>query len=156
DNQQQELVTEVRNAGGRATSLARKLLAFGRHQVEQPQVVDINSVVADMEQLLRVMVQDRIELTITPKATASSIFCGPGEIEQVITTLVLNAHDAMPDGGKLTIETADGQDNFIKLAVTDTGSGMDPETQTHLFEPFFTTKPKGTGAGLGLSTIYKM
>jgi two-component system CheB/CheR fusion protein len=144
---------EIRKAGERGSALARQLLAFGHKQIAQARRMDPNTVLSDMEQILRVTINNRVELRMDLRSTGS-IFADPGQIEQVITTLVINSRDAMPDGGRIVIETADAPDNTVMISVSDTGTGMDAETKSHIFEPFFTTKPKGAGAGLGLSTIY--
>jgi two-component system, chemotaxis family, CheB/CheR fusion protein len=155
-------------AGERATNVTRQLLAFGRKQILQPTVLDLNSVLADLAQMLRVMIGDKTDLVVRPAGSLARVKVDRGQIEQVITNLVLNARDAMPEGGRITIETANihADENYLQthrpvppgeyvlLSVSDTGTGMDPETQAHLFEPFFTTKPKGIGTGLGLSTTY--
>jgi CheY-like chemotaxis protein len=148
-------VEEIHKAGERGSSMARQLLAFGRKQVTQPRPIDPNPVLSEMEQLLRVITNDGIQLSMNLKSTGA-IMADPTQIEQVITTLVHNARDAMPGGGRIVIETADGPDHNILLSVSDTGTGMDPEAKSHLFEPFFTTKPKGMGVGLGLATIFNI
>jgi two-component system CheB/CheR fusion protein len=144
---------EIRRAGERGGSLARQLLAFGRKQIAQRRPIELNTVLSEMEQVLRVMLSEEIQLVMNLQATGA-ILADPNQIEQAITTLVINARDAMPNGGRIVIETSDAPDNCIMLSVSDTGAGMDAETKSHLFEPFFTTKPRGFGAGLGLSTIY--
>jgi two-component system cell cycle sensor histidine kinase/response regulator CckA len=161
-------VTEVLKASERATSLTRQLLAFGRRQVLAPRVVDLNEVIADTEKMLRRLIGEDIDLVTVPGRGLGYVKADPGQIEQVILNLALNARDAMPEGGRLTIEAssvtldevyADQHISvqpgpYVMLAVSDTGCGMDPETQAHLFEPFFTTKEKGKGTGLGLATVY--
>jgi len=168
DETQQHHLEEIRKAGERATSLTRQLLAFGRKQVLEPKFLDLNAVLTEMEQMLHVMITDRIELVRVAQLDIDLIKADRGQIEQVVTNLVLNARDAMPEGGKITIETANARvdpefseshpavppGDYVMLSVSDTGTGMDMETQAHLFEPFFTTKPKGLGTGLGLATIY--
>jgi two-component system cell cycle sensor histidine kinase/response regulator CckA len=163
-----EEVEEIRKAAERATSLTRQLLAFGRRQVLQPQVLDLNEVVANMDRMLQRLIGEDIQLLTILDPELWSVKVDPGQFEQVIMNLAVNARDAMPGGGKLTIETANvvlDEDYArrhvsvkpgpcVMLAVTDNGIGMDKEVQSHLFEPFFTTKEKGEGTGLGLSTVY--
>ena len=163
-----EEVEEILKAADRATSLTRQLLAFGRRQVLQPQVLDLNAVVMNMEKMLRRLIGEDIQLIISLDRDLWSVKVDPGMIEQVIMNLAVNSRDAMPSGGKLTIETGNVVHDeeyashhvsvkpgyYVMLAISDTGCGMDKETQSHLFEPFFTTKEKGKGTGLGLSTVY--
>jgi two-component system cell cycle sensor histidine kinase/response regulator CckA len=159
---------EVIKAGGRAAGLTRQLLAFSRRQLLAPQVLNLNLVVADMEKMLRRLIGEDIELVTVPRDNLGSVKADRGQIEQVIVNLAVNARDAMPQGGKLTVETANVtlDESFAKthtgatvgphvmLAVSDTGVGMDAETLAHMFEPFFTTKEEGKGTGLGLATVY--
>jgi two-component system, cell cycle sensor histidine kinase and response regulator CckA len=161
-------VEEIRKAAERATALTRQLLAFGRRQVLQPQVVDLNAIVTNMHRMLQRLIGEDIQLFTTLEPGLWSVKVDPGQIEQVVMNLALNARDAMPSGGKLTIETANNlldaeyarghvsvkPGPYVMLAVSDTGCGMDKETQSQIFEPFFTTKEKGAGTGLGLSTVY--
>jgi two-component system cell cycle sensor histidine kinase/response regulator CckA len=163
-----EEVEEIRKAAERATALTRQLLAFGRRQVLQPQVLDLNEVVANMDRMLQRLIGEDIQLFTVLDPQLWPVKVDPGQIEQVIMNLAVNARDAMRGGGKLTIETANvilDEDYArrhvsvkpgpcVMLAVTDNGCGMDKETQSHLFEPFFTTKETGEGTGLGLSTVY--
>ncbi len=163
-----EQVEEIKQAGDRAASLTRQLLAFSRRQVLTPQVLDLNAVVLNMDKLLRRLIGEDIDLLAFPKSSVGKVRADPGQIEQVILNLALNARDAMPKGGKLTIETADVDIDeayasshvavtpgpYVMLAVSDTGCGMDREAQAHIFEPFFTTKEKGKGTGLGLAMVY--
>ncbi len=163
-----EEVEEIRKAAERATALTRQLLAFGRRQVLQPQVLDLNEVVANMDRMLQRLIGEDIQLLTVLDSGLWPVKVDPGQIEQVIMNLAVNARDAMPGGGKLTIETANvvldegyarrhvsvSPGPCVMVAVTDTGCGMDKEIQAHLFEPFFTTKKTGEGSGLGLSTVY--
>jgi PAS domain S-box-containing protein len=158
---------EIANAAERATSLTRQLLAFSRKQMLAPKVLDLNAVVTENLKMLTRLIGEDIDLVMVPGAEIGAVKADPGQIEQVIMNLAVNARDAMPYGGKLTLETANlmlDEDyarfhapvkpgEYVMLAISDTGMGMDADTQTHIFEPFFTTKgPKGTG--LGLSTVY--
>jgi two-component system cell cycle sensor histidine kinase/response regulator CckA len=160
-------VEEIKRAAERAASLTRQLLAFSRKQVLQPTLFDLNHLVSDMSKMLRRLIGENIEMT-TVIGEAAPINADPGQIEQVLMNLVVNARDAMPNGGRLTIETARVEIDeayasthlsvqtgpYVMLAVSDTGCGIDEETQKHIFEPFFTTKEQGKGTGLGLSTVY--
>ncbi|MBF8259935.1 MAG: PAS domain S-box-containing protein, partial [Actinobacteria bacterium] len=161
-------VEEIRKAGDRAAALTRQLLAFSRRQVLQPKVLDLNTVVTNMGQMLRRLIGEDIELSTDLSPSLSRVKADPGQIEQVIVNLAVNARDAMPDGGRITIATADADLSpayaaahpgvrpgpHVLLSVADTGHGMSDETQAHLFEPFFTTKERGKGTGLGLATVY--
>ena len=158
---------EISNATQRATSLTRQLLAFSRKQMLAPKVLDLNEVVAENLKMLTRMIGEDIDLVMIPGPTLGPVRADPSQIDQVIMNLAVNARDAMPHGGKLTIETANVSvdENFarthtpltagdyVMLAISDTGVGMDSETQSHIFEPFFTTKG-AKGTGLGLSTVY--
>jgi signal transduction histidine kinase len=156
---------EIRRAADRAASLTRQLLALSRKQVLQPKVVNINSVVSDMEEMLRRLVGEDLDVIVKMEPDLGPIRADPSQLQQVIMNLVVNARDAMPRGGSLTISTAnalfDGASPpppgvvpgaYVELIISDTGCGMDSETQSKIFEPFFTTK--GHGTGLGLSTVY--
>jgi PAS domain S-box-containing protein len=158
---------EIEKAALRATALTRQLLAFSRRQVMQPRVLDLNAVIVDMDRLLRRLIGEDIDLRTLPAEDLGRIKADPGQIEQALVNLVVNARDAMPSGGKLTIETsnvtlargyAQGRDACsgpcVRLAVSDSGVGMDTETLVRIFEPFFTTKETGRGTGLGLSTVH--
>ncbi|MDB5050329.1 MAG: domain S-box protein [Fibrobacteres bacterium] len=164
----QATVGEIRRAGERAASLTRQLLTFSRRQVLESRVLDLNQVVAEIRQMLGRLIGEDIQLVTVGDMPLAKINADSGQMEQVILNLALNARDAMPTGGRLTIETANirlekGQDmtffpidpgRYVRLTVADTGFGMSEEVKTHLFEPFFTTKPPGQGTGLGLSTVY--
>jgi PAS domain S-box-containing protein len=158
---------EITSAAARASSLTRQLLAFSRKQMLAPKILDLNSIVTENLKMLTRMIGEDIDLAMVPGASLGAVRADAGQIEQVIMNLAVNARDAMPSGGKLTIETSNVSldeeyarfhaplipGNYVMMSVTDTGSGMDSETQSHIFEPFFTTKGlKGTG--LGLSTVY--
>ena len=159
---------EIKKAGDRAASLTRQLLAFSRKQVLQPKVLDLNLVVSDMERMLTRLIGEDIELCTLLDPKLASIKVDPGQIEQIIMNLAVNARDAMLHGGKLTIETrnvlvddeyarkhiAVTPGPFVMLAMSDSGCGIDAQTQSRIFEPFFTTKEVGKGTGLGLSTVY--
>jgi PAS domain S-box-containing protein len=158
----------IAKAAEQAASLTRQLLAFSRQQVMQPKVFSLNTLVWNTENLLRRLISEDVEMVTITAKNIGAIKADPGQIEQVILNLVINARDAMPDGGKLTLETANVEldapyaqthfgtlpGSYVMLAVSDTGMGMDEETQAHIFEPFFTTKELGKGTGLGLSMVY--
>lgn len=159
---------QIKDAADRAADLTRQLLAFSRQQVLQPEILSLNTVIANLEKMLRRLIGEDIELITSLQSALGLIKADPGQIEQVIMNLVINARDAMPKGGKLIIETDnvyfDEDDinhythikpgHYALLAVSDTGHGMNKEIQSRAFEPFFTTKEKGRGTGLGLSTIH--
>jgi len=161
-------VDEIRKAGLRGASLTRQLLAFSRQQVLEPQVVDLNVIVAELSKMLRRLIGDDVKLITIAAPAVGRVRIDPGQIEQVLMNLAVNSRDAMPHGGALTIETADvvldGEyvrrhpvavsGSYVMLAVSDTGVGMDAETQRHIFDPFYTTKGAGKGTGLGLATVY--
>jgi two-component system cell cycle sensor histidine kinase/response regulator CckA len=164
-----EDLQEIRRAGERAAALTRQLLAFSRKQIQQLQVIDLNTVVTEMEKMLRRLIGEDIDLVFVPTQDLGAVKVDPGQIEQVIANLAVNARDAMPRGGKLTIEThnveidesyarqrgvAASPGPYVILAMSDTGVGIDEVTRGQIFEPFFTTKDPGKGTGLGLSTVY--
>ena len=144
-------LTEIKRAADRAAELTKQLLAFGRRQVLKPRPLDLNAVLADTGLLLRRLLGVHVELELRPAAELGIVRADPGQIEQVIVNLAVNARDAMPDGGRLTIETRDAGDH-VELVVSDTGLGMDEETRARVFEPFFTTREQGVG--LGLASVY--
>jgi PAS domain S-box-containing protein len=161
-------IEQIDRSADRATALVRQLLAFSRMQVLQPRAMNLNTVVEEMSKLLPRLIGEDIELVVRPAADLGTIRGDASQMEQVFMNLAVNARDAMPSGGKLIIETSNVElDNYYReahpivqpgryvlLAVSDTGIGMDAETQAHIFEPFFTTKVQGKGTGLGLATVY--
>ena len=163
-----ECITEIKNAGEQAASLTRQLLAFSRRLTLAPEVLSINSIVTKMESMLRRLLGENIRLTIVLSPDTNLVKVDAGQIQQVVLNLAINARDAMPTGGSVTIETCNvdvegipGHElaaiqagSYVRLAVSDTGCGMDEQTKARVFEPFFTTKAIGRGTGLGLATIY--
>ena len=163
-----ELALEICKAGQSAAALTRQLLAFSRRQILHPRVIDLTHVVLGLSGMLRRLVGPEIELATVLQPDLHPTKVDPGQVEQVIMNLVVNARDAMPAGGRLTIETANADldaqyvarhpgsrlGSYVRLSVADTGVGMSDETQARLFEPFFTTKGPGKGTGLGLATVY--
>jgi signal transduction histidine kinase len=159
---------EIGKSADRAAALTRQLLAFSRRQILQPKVLEIDTVIPEMYKMLHRLIGEDINLTTNLSAGAGKVKFDPSQIEQVIVNLVINSRDAMPDGGAITIETANVELDeayvrlhggawpgpHVMLAVSDTGCGMDPETLSKAFDPFFTTKEKGKGTGLGLSTVF--
>jgi nitrogen-specific signal transduction histidine kinase/CheY-like chemotaxis protein len=161
-----EQVLEIKSAGDRAASLTQQLLAFSRRQVLQPKVLDLNVIVAEFDRMLRRLAGERIKVAVNCEPALWQVRVDPGEIGRAIMNLALNARDAMPDGGTLTMETAnvtltvaDASNldlvpgRYVTMAVRDTGVGIEAEMQAHIFEPFFTTKETGKGTGLGLATV---
>jgi two-component system, cell cycle sensor histidine kinase and response regulator CckA len=161
-------IHEIQKAGQRAAALTGQLLAFSRKQVLMPRVLDVNKVIADMEEMMRRLIGESIDLELRCRDDLGQVKADPSQLQQAVMNLAVNARDAMPGGGKLTIETVNvdlGEDyadkhvemskgRYVMLAVSDTGSGFDAATRARLFEPFFTTKERGRGTGLGLSTVY--
>jgi PAS domain S-box-containing protein len=162
-------ISEVRQAADCAADLTRQLLAFSRKQILQPKVLDLNTIVANVEPMLTRLIGKHILVETTLAASLGSVMADPGQIEQVLLNLVVNARDAMPNGGRVLLETSEVAldkyfaidehaavipGTYVMLAVSDTGTGMSAEVRARLFEPFFTTKPTGQGTGLGLSTVY--
>jgi signal transduction histidine kinase/CheY-like chemotaxis protein len=159
---------QIRKAAERAAALTRQLLAFSRKQVIKPTVLDLNNLLGELDKMLHRLLGEDIELVLEPAADLGRVKADPGQIEQIVMNLVLNARDAMAQGGRLTITTANvdlareparrrGQmqeGRWVLLSVSDTGTGMSPAVQARIFEPFFTTKPAGKGTGLGLATVY--
>ena len=158
----------IRSAAERAAALTMQLLAFSRKQVVQPKIIDVNAALMEMEKLMRRVINEDIEMVLKLTPELGRVTIDPGQLDQVIMNLVVNARDAMPLGGKLILETHDAElddpyvnqhlgsvaGRYVMFSVSDTGSGMDEETLSHIFEPFFTTKETGKGTGLGLSTVY--
>jgi two-component system cell cycle sensor histidine kinase/response regulator CckA len=161
-------IEQAHTAAERASALTRHLLAFSRRQVIQPLTIDLNDVIAGLMKMLGRLIGEHIQLDIIPGHSLGAVRADPGQIEQVIMNLCINARDAMPSGGNLTIETENvdidsnywqshkwaKEGRYVLINVTDSGCGMDKETLNHIFEPFFTTKKPGEGTGLGLSTVY--
>jgi two-component system, cell cycle sensor histidine kinase and response regulator CckA len=163
-----EDIDEIRKAGQRASNLTRQLLAFSRKQVFEPRVLDLNALIAESSRMLARLIGEHIRFETVLDPELGSVRADPGQVEQVIVNLVVNARDAMPEGGMLTVRTGNADitapssrdhgglapGRYIVISVRDTGVGIEPETQKRIFEPFFTTKEKPHGTGLGLATVY--
>ena len=168
NNPLREDIVEIKKAADRAGNLTRQLLAFSRRQIMEMKVIDLNSLLRELEKMLRRVMGEDVELVTVLDEHLGKIKVDPGQMEQVVLNLAINARDALPSGGKFILETANVRldeqyarshigvepGHFVTLSVTDTGSGMSPQVKERLFEPFFTTKEKGKGTGLGLSTVY--
>ncbi len=168
DQESLEYIDNIREASKRGASLTRQLLAFSRRQPVQTQLLDLNDRLQDVMKLLRPLMGDDVEIVLLPRLATAVVEADPGQLDQVVVNLAVNARDAMPHGGKLVIETAvfDFDESFarehpsilvgryVMMSVSDNGTGMDEATRTHIFEPFFTTKEIGKGSGLGLATVY--
>jgi two-component system cell cycle sensor histidine kinase/response regulator CckA len=161
-------LAEIRKAGNHAATLTRQLLAFSRKQVLHPQVLELNDIIGGTEKMIGRLLPEDIELKTVPGADLGRVKADPGQVEQVLMNLVINARDAMPLGGRITIDTRNvtldeayaarhvdvRQGPYVQMAVSDTGTGMDEATRNRIFEPFFTNKETGKGTGLGLATVY--
>lgn len=168
DERTHKQIQEIKKAGDRAKALTSQLLAFSRKQVMQPKVLDLNTVINDLDKMLRRLIGEHIEMVTELQPELGNVKADPGQIEQVLLNLAVNARDAMPEGGKITIRTENVRSDdvsapshspleagcYVVITVNDTGCGMSEELQSRIFEPFFTTKQKGKGTGLGLSTVY--
>ena len=168
DPERRESVSEIVRAAARATALTRQLLAFSRQQVLETRVLDVGEVVAETEKMLKRLIGEDIEVAVVKAEALGRVKADPGQVSQVLLNLAVNARDAMPGGGRLTVEMSNASldaplgigleaipaGRYVTISMTDTGSGMDADTIGHIFEPFFTTKERGKGTGLGLSTVY--
>jgi PAS domain S-box-containing protein len=168
DDPRRQDIVEIKKAAERAAGLTRQLLAFSRKQVLQTVEIDLNAIIGGVDKLLHRLMGEDVQVVIQPGADLPRVTADPGQLEQVLINLAVNARDAMPDGGRVTIatrivEVGEGESRrlapmprgrYVALSVADTGHGIDPDVLPHIFEPFFTTKPQGKGTGLGLSTVY--
>jgi two-component system cell cycle sensor histidine kinase/response regulator CckA len=168
EEERRNKIEEIRKAGERAALLTRQLLAFSRKQVLAPRILDLNAVVENLRKMIDRLIGEDIDFMTIPHTPLNMVKADPGQVDQILMNLVVNARDAMPHGGRLTIETANVEfdeeyarshlpslpGQYVMIAVSDTGTGMDPDTQRHIFEPFFTTKETGKGTGLGLAMVY--
>jgi signal transduction histidine kinase len=168
DPSQRKYVDQIQKAADRAVSMTRQLLAFSRMQVLQPRVMDLNQTISEMNKMIPRLIGEHIEFSFLPEPALAPVLADPGQMEQVVLNLAVNARDAMPEGGKITVRTRNvvldsmeagerppmPRGDYVLLTVSDTGHGMDAETKAHIFEPFFTTKAVGKGTGLGLATVY--
>ena len=168
EDRNRSAVEQIMKAGDRAAALTRQLLTFSRRTTIQPKVLDLNTLVGSLAVMLRRLIGEDVDLRLDLASDAGQVNADPGKIEQVIMNLTVNSRDAMPHGGTLTIQTANVEldehytatharvkpGSYVMLSVSDTGTGMDAETQSRLFEPFFTTKGQGRGTGLGLSIVF--
>ncbi|MCE5250906.1 PAS domain S-box protein [bacterium] len=167
DSMYNEMI-EIKSTAERAAELTRQLLAFSRRQIIEPRIINLNEIIFNMDKMIRRLIGENIELVLLPFEKLWSVKIDPGQLEQVLTNIAVNARDAMTEGGKLSIETSNitldeesvkdqqymSPGNYVMISVIDTGIGMDEETRLHIFEPFFTTKEVGKGTGLGMSTCY--
>ncbi len=170
DEEGRKLVDHIREGTDRAIAVTKQLLAFGRRQILSPTIVDVNAVVQELQQVAAVMMTREVELQVDLDPKLGKVKADKTQLEQVILNLIMNARDAMPDGGSLKVQTANldadqeftGRNptvpvgNYVTITVQDTGTGMDEQTKARMFEPFFSTKPKGIGVGLGLPTVYSI
>src|SRR3989449_4646141 len=168
DDPDREGLLDIRSASERAAVLTRQLLTFSRQQLVSPQVLRLNDLVLELERLLRRLLGEDVAIRVAVAPDCGGVKADPGQLEQVIVNLAVNARDAMPNGGRLSLETKNVDldadyptdrvtipaGRYVMLAVTDTGTGMDAPTKARIFQPFFTTKPVGKGTGLGLATVY--
>jgi signal transduction histidine kinase/CheY-like chemotaxis protein len=168
DTAQLRYLEQIQKAADRAVSMTRQLLAFSRMQVLQPQVLDLNTTISEMSKMIPRLIGENIEFSFLPEPNVARVLADPGQVEQVFLNLAVNARDAMPDGGKLLVQTRNmtigatearqrppmSPGEYVLLSVADSGQGMSAETRAHIFEPFFTTKEVGKGTGLGLATVY--
>jgi hypothetical protein len=163
---QRQAIEEIRGAGERAAALTKQLLTFGRRQVGRPRPLELNALISDAERMLQRLIGEDVLLETDLDPALDLVEADPGQMNQILLNLSVNARDAMPHGGRLVLATANVRFDpentlpgcqpgaYVKLTVADTGTGMDEETMRHLFEPFFTTKPSGLGTGLGLAMVY--